>query len=268
MASDLEQIADGMRAVASMSRMTSDQLREWIVRTERQVAELEHHLGGHQAQLAAHFHEALRCCALVVEALHEVARASDAWADGAAGGGSASGPGPATSRPPTTSPVINLSTRSPSDKDRLASPPPNSTFLVDGRFRYETDEHRRVVKATATLDERDPGHPRDSGAQKDVPGRLPGDHAGHIFARIFKGPGDLINLIPMHGSKVNLSAYKVLENLWSRTIAANGSAEVEVRFDYAGDSHRPDIIRVHYEIRDAEGTVIGGANIKIRNEEV
>lgn len=142
---------------------------------------------------------------------------------------------------------IELSSSDPDHLPRLNAPPANAKLLVDGKFNYETDNAGRVIGAKAVLDLIDLGHPRDSAAQRKLAGKLPGDHAGHIFARIFRGPIGKMNLLPMQGTKVNLSQYKTLENHWRRLIEQGESVEVSVIFRFSGDSPRPDTIRVRYK---------------------
>ena len=55
------------------------------------------------------------------------------------------------------------------------------------------------------------------------------------------------NLLPMQGTKVNLSQYKTLENHWRRLIEQGESIDVSVSFKYTDDSTRPDTIRVRYK---------------------
>lgn len=144
--------------------------------------------------------------------------------------------------------TIELSTTDPNDKELLNRPPPDSTVRVDERFEYQTDGAGRVVRAKATLDVVDLKHPRDTSAQRKLDDRLPGDHAGHIFARIFKGPIGRMNLTPMAGHSVNLSAYKRAENAWRAALEAGSEVEVQIDLVYRTDKNRPDLIAVKYSI--------------------
>jgi hypothetical protein len=145
---------------------------------------------------------------------------------------------------------LNLSSTKPADLPLLNAPPADATIRVDKKFTYTTDRAGRVVEARAELDIVDLGHPRDTSAQRKLAGKLPGDHAGHIFARIFRGPLGRMNLMPMAGANVNLSLYKTLENHWRRIIDDGGTVEEFVTFSYKGDSRRPDTIWVEYEHGD------------------
>ncbi|MEV0287219.1 DNA/RNA non-specific endonuclease [Kribbella sp. NPDC050820] len=145
-------------------------------------------------------------------------------------------------------PIIELSTEEPDHKELLSRPPPDSTIRVDERFLYDTDRAGRVVRAKAVLDVLDLKHPRDTRAQRALDDKLPGDHAGHIFARIFRGPIGKMNLTPMVGNSVNLSAYKKAENAWRAALEAGSEVEVQIDLVYRSDKNRPDLIAVRYSI--------------------
>jgi hypothetical protein len=119
---------------------------------------------------------------------------------------------------------------------------------VDERFIYQTDAQGRVVRAKAVLDIVDVKHPRDATSQRNLADKLPGDHAGHIFARIFRGPIGMMNLVPMEGSKVNLSAYKKAENAWRTALREGSEVEVQIDLVYRSGRNRPDVIAVKYSI--------------------
>ncbi|WP_350277545.1 DNA/RNA non-specific endonuclease [Kribbella sp. HUAS MG21] len=144
--------------------------------------------------------------------------------------------------------VVELSTTDPEHKELLSRPPPDSTIRVDKRFVYETDGAGRVVRAKATLDVVDLKHPRDTASQRALDGKLPGDHAGHLFARIFRGPIGKMNLTPMAGRSVNLSAYKRAENAWRAALEAGSEVDVQIDLVYRTDKNRPDLIAVRYAI--------------------
>jgi DNA/RNA non-specific endonuclease len=107
--------------------------------------------------------------------------------------------------------VLRLSTSNRAHRSQLNKPPAESIIVVDNQFAYHTDQEGRVVRASATLRTVDIAHPRDRYAQRALSGKLPGDRAGHLFARIFQGPGQQLNLTPMSGSGVNRGEYQTLE---------------------------------------------------------
>lgn len=146
--------------------------------------------------------------------------------------------------------MIELSSSERKHVRKLNKPEPNATIIVDGRFRYETDEHGRVVKATTTLGVVDLEHPRSEHAQRTLGGKLPGDDAGHLFARIFKGPGQKVNLVAMEGLGVNRGTYGQLERRWRRSIEAGRTVEVEVTLTYSDDDRRPRALTVRHRDDD------------------
>lgn len=151
-------------------------------------------------------------------------------------------------RDPEGDAPLRLSTTDSGHKDLLNKPPPDSTVVVDERFTYRTDHQGRVVHASAKLEVVDLDHPRDRSAQAQMIGRLPGDHAGHLFARIFQGPGESINLTAMEGNKVNLGQFKSAENIWRRAIEAGSDVKVEMSLVYATDAPRPDALQLAWWI--------------------
>jgi hypothetical protein len=146
--------------------------------------------------------------------------------------------------------IVRLSTSDPEHQQWLQKPPGDATIVVDDIFTYLTDATGRVTTAKATLRVVDRDHPRSGSSQRKLPDRQAGDHAGHIFARIFKGPGELVNLVPMVGGRVNLSSYKIIENEWKRAIADGKPVRVEIELRYRSDTRRPDSLFVDYWIGD------------------
>lgn len=141
---------------------------------------------------------------------------------------------------------LHVSSSSPDHHDVLAHPPPNSVIVVDESVVYTTDELGRVVRAQAELTAIQPEQPRNRRAERTVKGRLPGDHAGHIIARILGGVSDSINLVPMEARRVNLGQYRTLEREWQRAIDAGGRVDVDVQLVYRDDSARPAYLDVAY----------------------
>ena len=72
-----------------------------------------------------------------------------------------------------------------------------------------------------------------------TPGKLPGDHAGHLFADIFGGSPKLDNLVSQ-ASEVNLSKMKKLENEWARLLGKEPPARIDVSIEVVyGPGARP-----------------------------
>lgn len=144
--------------------------------------------------------------------------------------------------------VIKVSTASGRNIGVLSDPRPDSVIVVDGDTAYVTDDHGRVEAVEAILWTEKPEQPRNETAERTVKGRLPGDHAGHIIARILGGVGDSINLVPMTGLSVNLGQYRRLERRWQRAVRQGRPVEVEVQLVYDDNDLRPSRIYVWYEI--------------------
>ena len=144
--------------------------------------------------------------------------------------------------------VLALSSTERTHRKLLRKPPANATIVVDKRFTYRTDDDGRVVHSATTLTVVDTDAPRSDSAQRGLLGKLRGDHAGHLFARIFQGPPQRVNLVPMLGSKVNLGSYKKLENKWRAAIDAGKSVEVSIDLVYPTEARRPERLRVVYKV--------------------
>jgi filamentous hemagglutinin len=87
-----------------------------------------------------------------------------------------------------------------------------------------------------------------SGYQQKIAGgadRKQGDQGGHLVARIFNGPGDGINMVPM-SKKVNQKEYRAMEKTLSDAVNRGEKVEIEIRVRYpkGGTSARPSEIVV------------------------
>lgn len=200
-------------------------------------------LGAKQAALQMHF--AAGACERAASRATEAHKRGRAWVVEMVGGGG----------------TVRIVSSAAGSKAALNRRPRSATVIVDNRFTYQTDEHARVVSALALLDAVDLEHERDDGAQRRLEGKLEGDDAGHLFARIFLGPGGMLNLTPMEASKVNRGRYKVLENRWRRLIEDGNSVTVLVELIFKSDTRRPDTIVVEYEAPGHEPEVF-----RIRNK--
>ncbi|TWD79728.1 DNA/RNA non-specific endonuclease [Kribbella amoyensis] len=249
MPSDLERVAAGL--VACLNQVP--QVVQYLHRLARQCRESAAFLGGFASSnpaartAALQLDEAARRCEEAAQLAAEAPVKAGAWAQQMVRSGAERPVNDRLHRPGAADPgVVELDTAREEHKRLLDQPPADSTVRVDRKFTYRTDEQGRVVSARTTLDELDLDHPRDAGAQRRLIGKLPGDHAGHLFARIFRGPGGTMNLVPMEAIKVNLGQYKVLENRWRKIIEAGGTVEVFIELNYPEASVRPDIIDVGY----------------------
>ena len=61
-----------------------------------------------------------------------------------------------------------------------------------------------------------------------TPGKVQGDHAGHLAGDRFGGSPDIDNLVSQMRT-VNLSQYKKLENKWAQDIRDGKKVEVDIK---------------------------------------
>lgn len=104
-----------------------------------------------------------------------------------------------------------------------------------GKYHYTTDAKGRIASAHArplTLEKI-----KRARHNPNTPGKLPGDHAGHLIADMFGGSPQLDNLVSQ-ASDVNLSRFRTVENDWARRLDAGEDVQVDVLLDY-GEGGRP-----------------------------
>jgi hypothetical protein len=80
--------------------------------------------------------------------------------------------------------------------------------------------------------------------------RLPDDEGGHLIASIFKGSGDIDNLVPMD-SNLNKGEWKKMENDWNDALDDGEEVKVKITPVYEGDSQRPTRFEINYKIGDS-----------------
>ncbi|MEH7643098.1 DNA/RNA non-specific endonuclease, partial [Bacillus pumilus] len=83
------------------------------------------------------------------------------------------------------------------------------------------------------------------------PDRLLDDDGGHLIATIFKGSGDIDNLVPMNGN-LNKGEWKKLENAWADALQNGDQVKVKITPNYKADSLRPETFDIKYKIGDDE----------------
>ncbi|PCK21353.1 hypothetical protein CEY02_08375, partial [Bacillus pumilus] len=87
------------------------------------------------------------------------------------------------------------------------------------------------------------------------PDRFIDDDGGHLIASIFKGSGDIDNLIPMN-SQINRSGGKwyEMEQEWLAALRKAPPEKVSVRINpvYKSDSLRPERFVVKFKIGDED----------------
>lgn len=130
---------------------------------------------------------------------------------------------------------------------------PASAVVVDGKAVYESDDLGRVVRAQTVLDQLAVSTRRNPYQQSKAGGssRLPTDDGGHIFATMFGGTGEAINIQAMD-FEINRGLYLDLERTWRRQIEGGGQVHVEVNFDFEGESRRPTQFEVVFHFGDGD----------------
>ena len=81
----------------------------------------------------------------------------------------------------------------------------------------------------------------------NTPGKLQGDHAGHIFADRFGGSPELDNLVSQ-SKETNLKSFKALENKWAKAIKSGTNVKVKIRVRYNANDLRPSSFEISYQI--------------------
>jgi hypothetical protein len=125
----------------------------------------------------------------------------------------------------------------------------NVQYTTPEGYTYRTDELGRIVSCEGTL--KKGLAERNEYAQRIVgrEDRLPDDEGGHLIASIFKGSGDIDNLVPMNAN-LNKGEWKKLENSWKDALEATPPQEVQVMISpiYEGNSQRPAKFKIKYRI--------------------
>ena len=131
--------------------------------------------------------------------------------------------------------------------DEFGKLKPNVRYQAgEYEYLYQTDDLGRLQEWDAQdlqLTQRNERLPHAGG----TPGKLKGDHAGHLAGDRFGGSPELDNLVSQLQG-VNLSDYKKLENQWAKALEEGKRVSVQVRVNYVGDSLRPSSFDVTYFI--------------------
>ena len=115
-----------------------------------------------------------------------------------------------------------------------------------------TDSSGRISTVEGSLDAGKAK--RNAYAQRTVGkdnGRLDTDDGGHLIASIFKGSGNLDNLVPMDAT-LNRGDWKAMENSWAKALEKGRNVEVRINPIYGGTSQRPISFHVEYKIGNGD----------------
>ena len=131
--------------------------------------------------------------------------------------------------------------------DEFGKLKPNVRYQAgEYEYLYRTDDLGRLQEWDAQDLQLTQRSERLSHAAR-TPGKLKGDHAGHLAGDRFGGSPELDNLVSQLQG-VNLSDYKKLENQWAKALEEGKKVSVQVRVNYVGDSLRPSSFDVNFSI--------------------
>ena len=150
--------------------------------------------------------------------------------------------------------------------DRKKTLKPNVEYATKEGYTYRTNGEGHISKVCAVL-EKGKGK-RNKYAQSNVGkgnGRLKSDDGGHLIATIFKGSGNIDNLVPMD-SVLNRGDWKSMEKSWSAALSEGRKVEVNIEAVYNGKSARPISFEVEYRINNGEWQEKKFKNIKEKKE--
>lgn len=147
---------------------------------------------------------------------------------------------------------------------------PEAIYRTPEGYLFHTDADGRIERVQGSL-QLDSGHDR-SPSQQDIvvdrygekgEGVADPDQGGHWIARMFRGPGEGINLTPMRES-INNGTWGRMEDDFRRHLEAGNHVEVDIQGIYpdAGGTpppahpDRPDGLVVEYWVSDPSGRLI------------
>ena len=128
-------------------------------------------------------------------------------------------------------------------------------------YYYQTDELGRIKAAQGDLQLEDGVRNNRDQLKAGGDDRLPGDHGGHLIAKIFGGSGELDNLVAMDAI-VNRIDYRAMENQWKNALQEGKEVKVTIDIVYDGANKRPIKFNVNYVIdkeKATESYLNGGA---------
>ena len=124
----------------------------------------------------------------------------------------------------------------------------NVEYVTEEGYKYITDSSGRISNVEGRLNAGKAK--RNAYAQRTVGkgnGRVGTDDGGHLIASIFKGSGDLDNLVPMNAT-LNREDWKAMENSWAKALGKGKKVDVKIDPIYSGASHRPISFKVKYRM--------------------
>jgi len=137
-------------------------------------------------------------------------------------------------------------TTEPFEKDGKLKP--NIKYSVgEHKYLYETDEFGRICNCSA--DELHlKKHLERLKHNPNTPGKLGGDHAGHLIADVFGGSPELDNLVSQ-AKDVNLKQYRDIERKWEKAlkkVPPDEITDLNIKIQYDGKNVRPKAFDIEY----------------------
>ncbi|MGN0025417.1 MAG: DNA/RNA non-specific endonuclease, partial [Clostridium sp.] len=136
----------------------------------------------------------------------------------------------------------------------------NVEYVTEEGYKYVTDSNGRISTVEGSLNAGKAK--RNTYAQRTVGkenGRLETDDGGHLIASIFKGSGDLDNLVPMDAI-LNRGDWKSMEKLWAKALDKGKTVDVKIESIYSRTSQRPISFEVKYKIGNGDWKIQSFSN--------
>ena len=125
---------------------------------------------------------------------------------------------------------------------------PNIKYSVgEHKYIYETDELGRICNCSANelLIKEHLGRLKRN---PNTPGKLEGDHAGHLIDDVFGGSPELDNLVSQ-AKDVNLKQYHEIEREWEKAlkkVPPDEITDLKIEVIYDGKNVRPTAFKIEY----------------------
>lgn len=126
---------------------------------------------------------------------------------------------------------------------------PNTYYELNG-YNYTTDDLGRIIKADFKKLKLKSEYRLGFADIMDDIGKgfnKTRDQRGHLIADRFGGDNSLANLVPMD-ENINLSEYKIIENLWAKSINEGKNVSGTIKMNYTGKSFRPKNFDISYDV--------------------
>lgn len=123
---------------------------------------------------------------------------------------------------------------------------PNNTYTVNGTT-YHTDANGRISNFDGKLSA--DAAPRSPSAQRNLPGKQPGEDAGHLIPASRGGSGKVDNLVRMD-HQVNVRDYRAMERENDALMKEGKEVTLHGTATYPGESNWPDCFMITREVSD------------------